>query len=275
MRRFRRRIGDIVTPVIEAGPEQLDEAVVFVHGNPGSAEEWAGLVARVGETTRAIATDMPGFGRADKPEDFEYTIAGYARHLADVIDTFGLRRVHLVMHDSGGPWGLRWIVDHPDRAGSVVLINAVGMPGYRWHLMARIWRTPGLGELAMQTTTHAGFRLALRLGNPVPVPRDAAEQMYEHFDAATRRAVLRMYRATETSDLDRLADELAAHDLPALVVWGVTDPYISITDAERFREVLPDARFVRIPDGGHWPHLSTPEAVEDAVLPWLRAAVTS
>jgi len=43
------------------------EAVVFVHGNPGPADDWRDLLARAGELGRAIAPDMPGYGRAGKP----------------------------------------------------------------------------------------------------------------------------------------------------------------------------------------------------------------
>jgi pimeloyl-ACP methyl ester carboxylesterase len=275
MRRFRHRIGDVVTPFIEAGPDRADggddEAVVFVHGNPGSGEEWADLVERIGEDRRAIAFDMPGFGRADKPEDFAYTVDGYARHLADMADTLGLARMHLVLHDFGGPWGLRFAAEHPGRVASLVLINALGMPEYRWHLLARIWRRPGLGEFAMRATNRSSFGVALRVGNPVPIPEHHVETMYANFDAATRRAVLELYRSTEESDLAPLTRGWPSHDLPALVIWGGTDPFITLTDAQRFRRIFPSARFVRIADSGHWPHLTTPEPVEDALVAWLRA----
>ncbi len=49
---------------------------------------------------------MPGFGRADKPEDFDSTVAGYARHLDGVMVELGIRPAYLMVHDFGGPWGL-------------------------------------------------------------------------------------------------------------------------------------------------------------------------
>ena len=56
-------------PVREVGEPGADEAVVFVHGNPGSWHDWADLLGRVGGFARAVALDMPGFGAADKPDD--------------------------------------------------------------------------------------------------------------------------------------------------------------------------------------------------------------
>ena len=90
---------------------------------------------------------MPGFGRADKPRDFQYDVAGYADFLDGLLAELGIDRVHLVLHDLGGPWGLEWATRSPARVASVTLINTGAFIGYRWHILARIWRTPVLGEL--------------------------------------------------------------------------------------------------------------------------------
>ncbi len=85
-------------PVLEAGPPG-EEAVVFVHGNPGSSRDWEDLAARAGQSGRAVALDVPGFGQADEPDTFDYTVRGYARHLGGCLAELGISRVHLVMHD--------------------------------------------------------------------------------------------------------------------------------------------------------------------------------
>ena len=264
-------INGVRTPVLESGPQESAEAVVFVHGNPGAGADWAGLVAAVGSFTRALAPDMPGFGRADKPNDFPYTVPGYAAHLGALIDTMGLRRVHLVLHDFGGPWGLSWAAQRPEMLASMTLINTGVLPGYRWHYMARLWRTPGIGELVQAMTTRASARLLLKHGNPRGLPRDFIDRMYDDYDAATRRAVLRLYRATP--HLGGLAREwssiLRPLDVPALVIWGARDPYIGVEYAPRQREAFPSAEIVVLPDSGHWPYADNPIAVRDTLVPFL------
>ncbi len=64
------RVGEITTPLREAGPAGADEAVVFVHGNPGSSADWEPLMAAIGAHRRAVAWDAPGFGRARAPAGF-------------------------------------------------------------------------------------------------------------------------------------------------------------------------------------------------------------
>jgi len=260
--------------VRESGGEQ-GEAVVFVHGNPGSSRDWLELAGQVSAFARVVAPDMPGFGQSDKPADFEYTVTGYARYLGGLLDVLGVSRVHLVLHDFGGPWGLAWAAAHPERLASVVLINTGALPGYRWHYLARIWRTPVLGELFQLLATRSGFHRLLKHGNPRGLPRDFVDGMYDDYDRGTRRAVLRLYRST--SDPNGLTEQLTAAlrpvALPTLVIWGRHDPYIDVAYAERQREVFPAARVVMLEQSGHWPYADDPAAVASALVPFLRAQV--
>jgi len=271
-------INGIRTPVRDTGPSSGDEAVVFVHGNPGSHEDWADLVERVAPFTRAVAMDMPGFGHADKPSTFPYDVDGYAAHLQAIIEALGIRRVHLVLHDFGGPWGLQWAAKHPDALASATLINTGAFLDYRWHFLARIWRTPKLGEFAMAATTATAWKLLLKIGNPRGVPSAAADRMFAGFDRGTRNAVLQLYRATgnpSAMGYEQCA-ALRPHDRPALVVWGLADPYLPYKVlAERQREAFPRAEIVPLPGSGHFPFLDNPEAVANVVVPFLKKQTQS
>jgi pimeloyl-ACP methyl ester carboxylesterase len=263
-------VDGVRAPVRETGPEGNEEAVVFVHGNPGSSRDWDNLLVRTGTFARAVAPDMPGFGRADKPEGFEYTIQGYGRFLGGALEALGVRRAHLVLHDFGSPWGLAWAAAHPDAVGSVVLLNMGVLIGYRWHYLARIWRTPVLGELFQATTTLAGFLLLLRHGNPRGLPHDFVERMYRDLDRATKRAVLRLYRATPAGLFEAPLPAMRELDPPTLVVWGRHDPYLPVRHAEAQRQAFPSAEIVVLDGSGHWPFADDPERVAELVVPFLR-----
>lgn len=137
--------------------------------------------------------------------------------------------------------------------------------------LARIWQTRLLGEIFMATTTRTGMQLLLRHGNPRGLPAEYVDQIFKNFDARTRRAVLRLYRNTrETNDAMRsIADALRPLDLPAQVVWGAHDPYISVEFAERQREVFPRAEVLILRDSGHWPFIDNLDAVALAIVPFL------
>ena len=272
MRETSVTIDGVRSPLLEFGPTDVSEAVVFVHGNPGSSLDWERLARGVGEFGRAVAMDMPGFGAADKPPNFDYSVPGYARFLGRLLGERGVRRAHLVMHDFGGPWGLAWAAANPQGIASVTCINTGVLSGYRWHYLARIWQTPVLGELFMASTTKAGMRLLLRHGNPRGLPAEYFDHVYKTFDRGTQRAVLRLYRNTRNTEegARQFKEALRPLDLPALIVWGAHDPYISVEFAERQRQVFPRAEIRILPGSGHWPFADDPDAVAQAVLPFLR-----
>jgi pimeloyl-ACP methyl ester carboxylesterase len=265
-------INGVCSPVWEAGPPDSAQVVVFVHGNPGPAQEFVPLLEQVGTFARAVAPDMPGYGRANKPEDFDYTVQGYAHHLAGVLDALGVHRAHLVLHDFGGPWGLHWAVTHPDRFASVVLINSGVLLDYRWHLFARLWRRKWVGEVFMWMFNYPALKLTMRLRAERRIPEDALRTMWDNLSPQTRRAVLKLYRATDLAQqAPELRDALLPLRRPALVVWGARDIFISETLAERQREVFPDVQIEILKDSGHFPYLDDPKAVARAVIPFLRA----
>ena len=263
-------VGGVRSPVLEAGPEAPEEAAVFVHGNPGSTQDWARLLEATGEHGRAIALDMPGFGEADKPKDFPYTIEGYSAHLAGALDQLGVRKAHLVLHDFGGPWGLCWAADNPDAYASTTLVDSGVPQDFSWHGLARLWRTPGVGELFFAMTTRGAMKMALKRGQPKPLPEEAFELFFKaNKDRGTQRAILRLYRASPAGALERLGPPLRELNRPTLVVWGAQDPYLRVEQAERQKRTFPDAEVVLLEESGHWPMWDAPEETEAAIVPFL------
>ncbi|WP_328499715.1 alpha/beta hydrolase [Streptomyces sp. NBC_00457] len=267
------RVAGIRTVLRESGPADDREAVVFLHGSPGSSADWIGLLDSIGGKCRAVAWDAPGFGRAAKPSDFPHAVEGHAAFIGTALDTLGIDHAHLVVHDFGGPWGLTWAAAHPERFASAVLIDTGVLFGYRWHALARIWRTPVLGELFMATATRPTFRALLRRGNPRGLPREFMDRMYDDFDRRTRRAVLRLYRATDAAAATGpLSAVLRPLRRPALVIWGAHDPYLPVAQAEIQRRTFPDAELVILDESGHWPFMDAPEAVAAAVTKFVQHA---
>jgi menaquinone-9 beta-reductase len=265
----------VSVPVSSAGPSDSREAVLFVHGNPGSRRDWDDLLSRVASFSRALALDMPGFGRADKPDGFSYSVEGYGRFLESALEQLDVDRAHLVLHDFGGLWGLEWAARNHERLASAVLINTGALLDYRWHYLARIWRTPLAGEAFQAMTTRIGLRTALRHGNPRGLPRAFVDRMYDDMDAGTSRAILRLYRATDDPGAmgRRHADTLRPLNRPALVIWGALDPYVPVALAARQREAFPSAEIAVLENSGHWPYADDPDAVGRLVEPFLRRTV--
>lgn len=266
-------VGDVRSPVLVGGPDGTDEAVVFVHGNPDAGRDWMPLLTQVATFARVIAPDMPGFGGAERRADQDYTVRGYASHLGGVLARLGIRRAHLVAHDFGGPWALTWAANHPERVSSVTLINTGVLTNYRWHRLARLWRLPILGELVQLAATPKVLRAVLAHDNP-GLPTAWLDRITEHaLPWGTKRAVLRLYRSTDTATIESLSGPLRELDLPALVVWGAADVYIPVEQARLQLKTFPRARIETLPGVGHWAWLEQPEQVAKFVVPFLREQV--
>ncbi len=265
-------VGQVWTRMIQSGPHQASEAVVFLHGNPGSASDWVDLVTEVGESRRAVAFDLPDFGQTVAAPDFGNSLEEYSEFFGEALDTLGISRVQLVLHDLGGLIGLSWAVQNLDKLAGVTLIDTGVMPGFKWHSTARAWQTPVLGEVLQAVTTRAMFRRVTSKAEPRGLPREYLDEMYGNYDRRTRAAVLKLYRDLKAvaGQSDLIAMPLKDADIPCLVIWGAHDRYLGPEFAERQKEAFPSAEVHVLAESGHWPHIDDPATTTGLITRFLR-----
>ena len=111
-------------------------------------------------------------------------------------------------------------------------------------------------------------------------PTSFVDRMYADFDRGTKRAVLRLYRATRGVDVlsrdlaGRLAASLGDNSPPTLVVWGRNDPYVPVEQAYRQRDSFPGAQLAVLDHSGHFPFADDPEGVEALIVPFLQGVLS-
>jgi pimeloyl-ACP methyl ester carboxylesterase len=245
-----------------AGDGERDRApVLYVHGVPTSSDDWVPFLARTG----GLAPDLPGFGRSGKGGHRDYSLDGIAAFVERFLDEIvpdRPERVRLVVHDWGAA-ALTFAQRHPARIERLVLLDAVPLlPGYRWHRVARLWRTPLVGELAMGFTTRTTLRRALRPAFAGRVPDEFVDAIWRHFDPGTQRAILRLYRGSPEPLLAERGRELSHIAAPTLVGCGALDPYIPARFADAYAASFPEAQVWHVEDAGHWPWLDRPDVIE-------------
>jgi pimeloyl-ACP methyl ester carboxylesterase len=246
--------------------------VVFVHGSGMSAPTWAPLLAQLPDR-RAIAIDLPGFGRSDA-----YSYAGRplrehaVAQLSSTLDALGLGRAAIVGTSLGAMWALCLALDAPKRVSAVIGLGmpAVALPGLRPDPFFTILTTPGLGRLASHvpppgTVGAARKTMAKGLG-----PRAMAQTPDVFFDVVRAgmakpgwgeamwthlNLAMRVGRARPENVLTD--DELRSIATPVQLIWGDGDIYGGPEIGRRAVAVMPDARLEIIP-GGHAPFLDDP-----------------
>jgi haloalkane dehalogenase len=230
---------------VEAGPPD-GEPVLLLHGEPS----WSFLYRKVipvlaGAGLRAIAPDLIGFGRSDKPA--EMADHSYARHVewvrAFAFDALGLQGVTLVGQDWGGLIGLRLVAEHPGRFARVVAANT-GLPtGDQpmpdvWLRFREVVRTAL--QLSVSRLVQSGCQTAL----PPAVLAAYEAPFPDPSYAAAVRAMPDLVPAAPddpASPANRAAwQRLTAWDKPFLVAFSDRDP-ITGGMAPAFKRVVPGA----------------------------------
>ena len=107
--------------------------MIFFHGEPTWSFLWRKVIPPVLDAGfRCIAPDLPGFGRSDKPNDLDwYSYDRHASAIAPLLEELDVRDATVVVHDWGGPIGLRLAVEHPDRIARMVILDTGLFTGHQ------------------------------------------------------------------------------------------------------------------------------------------------
>ncbi len=239
----------------------LDEGsgptVLCFHGEP----DWSYLyrhmlAALVGSGHRVVCPDLVGFGRSDKPTEQEwYTYERHVEHVTRHLEQIELSDVTVVVQDWGGPFGLRWAVEHADQVGRLVIMNTGLFTGrvskgfMAWREFAE--RTPDLpiGTIMQgATTTELGAEVLAAYEAPFPTPESKA--------GAQRFPLLVPLSAEDPGarEMAAVQDALSRWQKPALVAFSDNDPVFPYPrSGEVFTQLLPDAgEQVRIEGAAHF-----------------------
>lgn len=113
---------------IDEGPRD-GQVVLMMHGEPSWCYLYRKMVPLiVAAGYRAIAVDLVGFGRSDKPsQQDDYSYAKHVDWINAFVSQLDLQNTTLVCQDWGGLVGLRVVCSQPERFARVVVANT-GLP---------------------------------------------------------------------------------------------------------------------------------------------------
>jgi haloalkane dehalogenase len=249
--------------------------VLLLHGEPTSSYLWRNVIPPlVAAGYRAVAPDLIGFGRSDKPADIGWYT--YDRHVASVeelVGALGLRGLTLVVHDWGGPIGLRFAVEHEALVDRLVILDT-GIGGGRppsdeWLRFRDAVRRVG-AEIDPARLVEAGTAGGLS---------DEARAAYaEPFPTAESKAGLLAFPELVPAEPDhpnnepmnRVRDALRSWRKPALVVWGADDRVLPPSFAHAFAELVPGAeKPVVLAGAGHFLQEDRPDELAAVMVRFL------
>ncbi len=230
---------------VEDGPPD-GPVVLLLHGEPSWSFLYRTMLPVLAAAgLRAVAPDLVGFGRSDKPA--ETGDHSYARHVewvrALAFDVLDLRGVTLVGQDWGGLLGLRLVAEHPERFAAVVAANTGlptgdrDMPAVWWEFRRAVERAPELdvGRL-VQSGCRTRFTAEVRAAYDAPFP----DETYKAGPRAMPLLVPTRPDDPATAANRAAWNALQALDLPFLCAFSDGDP-ITADMAPVLRARMPGA----------------------------------
>ncbi|HEX3735515.1 MAG TPA: haloalkane dehalogenase [Solirubrobacterales bacterium] len=256
----------------------LDEGegrpVVFFHGEPTWSFLWRKVIPPVRDAGyRCIAPDYAGFGRSDKPTDVGwYTYDRHVELISALLEELDVRDATAVVHDWGGPIGLRLAVEHPDRFARIVIMETGPFTGHQ--RMSDAW---------------FAFRDFVRDNEDVPIGalirggcrHDPGDEVIAAYDApyidAASKAGARAFplilpttpEAVGAAEGKRVADALRVDERPSLVLWADSDPILPFKVGERVSSELNLTPPRAIADAGHFLQEDAGPEIGAIIADWL------
>jgi haloalkane dehalogenase len=238
--------GELRMSWVEDGPAD-GPVVLLLHGEPSWSFLYRHMIPVLAAAgLRAIAPDLVGFGRSDKP--VEPSAHSYARHVewvrALAFDVLDLDEITLVGQDWGGLIGLRLAAEHPQRFARIVAANT-GLPTGD-HPMPEIWHRFRIAMQSAPTIDVARF-VASGCVRPLdPAARAAYDAPFpdESFKAGPRAmpGLVPIRPDDPASDANRAAWTVLTHSqTPVLVAFSDSDP-ITAAMAPILERSLPGAQ---------------------------------
>lgn len=237
-----------------------DEAVVMVHGNPTWSFYYRNLVLGLRDRVRCIVPDHLGCGLSEKPQDFPYTLSEHVKNLRSLLDRLNLRKIHLIVHDWGGPIGLGAALQKPEQLGRVVLLNTAAFADTIVPWRIRLCRAPVLGEWLVRGLNGFAWP-ATWMSVTTPLSRDVKRGFLYPYDnwanrIATHRFVVDI-PAGKGGASDRALAEIEPkltilRDRPVRILWGGRDFCFNRHYYNRWKVLLPGADADYFETAGHY-----------------------
>ena len=253
--------------------------VLLLHGEPSWSylyRKMIPLIANAG--LRAIAPDLIGFGKSDKPTSrSDYSYAGHVAWMRQFIETLDLLGITLFCQDWGSLIGLRVAAESQDRFARIALSNGFLPTGDEEFPRAfRIWRA-----FARWSPWFPIGRI-IQSGTVNELTKEEVAAYDAPFPSAKYKAGARAFPALVPTEPDNIASEdnrrawemLSQFEKPFLTAFSNRDP-ITRGGERPFQERVPgakDVEHVKIRNAGHFLQEDKGEELAGVLVEFIRRA---
>jgi haloalkane dehalogenase len=267
--------GSLRIHYVDEGPKEGDP-VLLMHGEPSWSYLYRKMIPIIlGAGHRAVAPDLVGFGRSDKPtERSHYTYQSHVDWMQTWLEKMGLNKITLVCQDWGGLIGLRLVANNPDLFARVVVANT-GLPTGDTPMPDAFlnWK-----KFSLEVPDFDAGAI-VTMGCQKPVPQDIASAYNAPFPDDTYKEGARIFPSLVPIEPDDPAsaenhkawEVLCRFDKPFLTAFSDGDP-ITRGGEKIFKKRVPGAKdqpHTTIKGGGHFLQEDCAEEFAEVIVDFI------
>ena len=259
------------------------DPILFLHGNPTSSYLWRNIIPYVKENGRAIAPDLIGMGKSDKP-DLDYRFHDHYKYLKGFIEALDLTNITLVLHDWGSGLGFHFAAEHPEQIKAIAFMEAMLRP-FHWTDFPsdfkrgfQMMRTPGIGWLMISVANIFVSQIL-----PQAVVRtlsDVEKRAYAApFPTIASRKPVRQWPMEipiegNPADMQQIISSysqwLQQTDIPKLLFYAQPGAIIGEELVAWSKKKLPNLTAVDIGPGSHFIQEDNPHKIGSELAAWIQ-----
>lgn len=253
--------------------DPANHTVLLLHGGNQSAHSWDLVSLHLADRFHIIALDQRGHGDSEWARDADYSSTAMAADAAAVLDALGVGQVTIVGHSMGGMNTMRLMLDQPERADRVVLVDVgpeISDAGARTirHFVTEHREFDDIGHFVEAVQRYDPYRSREHIERTVKynLLQRADGKYVSKRDHGPRLSTTQDHRARD----DRFTiDDAPSMTMPVLLIRGADSNLLTAEAADRFVQALPDGRLVTVADSGHNVHGQNTPGFLEAITPFL------
>ncbi|HWI62374.1 MAG TPA: alpha/beta hydrolase [Symbiobacteriaceae bacterium] len=255
---------------VEAGS---GEPLVLLHGFMEWSFTWRSVMRPLAGHSRVLALDLRGFGLSGRDRRLGHSLTDQVEVVRRFLDSLGVQQAVFCGHSMGGEIALRFALQYPERVRGLVLVAASGYLRPRQRPLRRwLLRLPGISQAVVRAVVlNRRFAdRALREVHADPDRVTAADVDAYLLPARAPGTAGTLVRILRDADFGHWSDRLAEVAHPSLLIWGDSDPVVSLEQGRRLAAALPKSRLEVFSRCGHLPHVEEPVQFVGEVVEFLR-----
>ena len=244
-------------------------ALVFLHGTPWSSALWRPIAEALSAQFTVYLWDMPGYGSSSKDPSHAVDLGVQGELFAELLESWGLDRPHVVAHDFGGAVALRARLVHGAAYASLALVDVVALSPWGSPFFNLVKEHAPVFEQLPAAVHRGAVEAYIRGASRRGLSADDLAMLVDPWaDAEGQSAFYRQIAQADERFTTEVEPLYATLTEPVHIVWGREDTWIPSDRAQRLGERIPNASVTLIDGAGHLIQLDAPAALAAELTRW-------